>query len=424
MRTHRGCIVLVALLVTGGLRAQTSAPQASSFRDDARVTPVSGESWLNHLNRSFGDTSMGKTGRLGPGPQEEGNSLQQTQRPIFLSKDSDALHGADLYRLNCQGCHGESGLGAPPEINSVISPVRAMSVPLVLTRMKDRGMDISYAEASKLAQESKAALLDRLHKGGENMPAFPQLSDAEVGWLLSYLNHLAQVPGSSSDGLAVKESHVRVGELIVKSTCHTCHSAIGPNPGPQELMDGAIPPLSSLTTRKSQSEFVRKVTQGAPVLMGSPATLCRGRMPVFFYLTDEEAADVYLYLTLYSPIEATSDRPLVAASIAVGSQPGQGNSALPPPTPASTSLAAEDGESARDVEVEKTAISMTATMVAFALVGGTAFTFREFKRLSAETTIQSANSQNIHLGPGPSGQMQAVYRTLPLLYGDSNRSSQ
>jgi mono/diheme cytochrome c family protein len=121
--------------------------------------------------------------------------------------------------------------------------------------------------ASKLAQQSKAALSDRLHKGGENMPAFPQLNEAEIQALLAYLNHLAEVPGSGSDRSAVKESHVRVGELIVKSTCHTCHGAIGPNPGPQELMNGAIPPLSTLTARKNQSEFVRKVRQGAPVLM-------------------------------------------------------------------------------------------------------------------------------------------------------------
>ena len=29
-------------------------------------TPVAGESWLQHLHRSFDDTSMGKTGQLGP----------------------------------------------------------------------------------------------------------------------------------------------------------------------------------------------------------------------------------------------------------------------------------------------------------------------------------------------------------------------
>ena len=62
-----------------------------------------------------------------------------------------------------------------------------------------------------------------------------------------------------------------MGEFIVKSTCHSCHSAVGPDPGPQELLDGAIPPLSTLTTRKSQPEFIHKVTQGTSVLMGTPS---------------------------------------------------------------------------------------------------------------------------------------------------------
>src|SRR6267142_1760585 len=82
------------------------------------------------------------------------------------------LRGSDLYRLNCRGCHGESGLGAPPEINSVIDPVRASSVGAVKERMKRAGMDISRAEAGKLALEAKTALLQRLHNGGQDMPPF------------------------------------------------------------------------------------------------------------------------------------------------------------------------------------------------------------------------------------------------------------
>jgi hypothetical protein len=67
------------------------------------------------------------------------------------------------------------------------------------------------------------------------------------------------------------------------------------------MLEGAIPPLSTLTTRKDLPEFVQKVTQGAPVLLGTPPSLCRGRMPVFGYLSNDEAADVYLYLTLHPP---------------------------------------------------------------------------------------------------------------------------
>ena len=422
MRVHRVCLVTMTFLVLTGLHAQTSAPQVFSLRDDSHVAPASGESWLNHINRSFGDTSMGKTGRLGPALQED-NPLEKTQAPIFSSKDGVTLHGSDLYRLNCQGCHGESGLGAPPEINSVINPVRATSVPLVIARMKNMGMYISYAEASKLAQQSKAALLDRLHKGGDYMPSFHQLSDIEIHALLAFLDQLAEVPGSLGDASVIKESHVRVGELIVKSTCHTCHSAIGPNPGPQALMDGAIPPLSTLTARKDQSEFVRKVTQGAPVLMGTPAMPCRGRMPVFFYLTEEEAADVYLYLTLYPPTEQVPDSPLVAASMTVGSHSGQGTG-FPLPTHGSTSVAAEAAESETNTEVEEAAVSLTVTMVAFGLVGGLVFTFREFKRLSPESTSHTESAKGVHFEPDTPGHTQTRYRTAPLFFGHAKRSSQ
>jgi hypothetical protein len=145
-------------------------------------------------------------------------------------------------------------------------------------------------------------------------------------------------------------------------------------------------------------------------------------MPVFFYLTDEEAADVYLYLTLYAPTQQSSDSPLVAASAAVGSHSGQGPGSHPPNT-GLTTLAAQEAESERDAEVEKAAVSMTGITVAFALVGGLAFTLREFKRLSAESTRHSANSPNVQVDTGTSGRTHAVYRAAPLFFGDAKRSS-
>ncbi len=52
--------------------------------------------------------------------------------------------------------------------------------------------------------------------------------------------------------------------------------------------------------------------------MGTPPSLYRGRMPVFCYLSVDEAADVYLYLTLYPPESAAP----TAASIAGGGSGG------------------------------------------------------------------------------------------------------
>ena len=270
---------------------------------DVPVTPVEGQSWLTHLHRRFDETSMGKTWDLGPPapmPGEEGPHWQLDLSPGFATQIR-TLHGSDLYRLNCQGCHGGSGLGAPPEINSVVNPVRATSVAVIRARSKKTGQDLSRADATALADQAKVLLLQRLHGGGEAMPPFRYLSEAEVRSIVAYLEQLSDVPGAERRQAAVTESPYRVGELIVKSTCHVCHGATGPNPDPQQLLDGAIPPLNTLTTRTNLAEFVRKVTDGAPIGMGSPPLSYRGRMPVFRYLSEDEAADAYLYLTLYPP---------------------------------------------------------------------------------------------------------------------------
>jgi mono/diheme cytochrome c family protein len=291
----------VVLTLASALFGQTAGTK------DAPVTAAEGESWLNHLHRSFHETSMGRTwdlGPRGPVPGDESAPWQPEISSNFASQ-TVTLHGSDLYRLNCQGCHGASGLGAPPEINSIIDPVRATSVQVIMARAKKTGQDVSRADTAVLAQQARGLLLQRFHKGGQAMPPFPHLSEAEIRSLVAYLNQLSGVPGAERQQIAIKEPSYRIGEHIVKSTCQICHSAAGPNPDPQQLSDGAIPPLSTLTTRTGLPEFVRKVTNGAPIIMGSPPfsyrDSFRGRMPVFHYLSADEAADAYLYLTLYPP---------------------------------------------------------------------------------------------------------------------------
>ena len=95
------------------------------------VSPVEGESWLVHLHRSFDETSMGKSsgvyGPAAPMPSEWPLPLPALQLSDKFTGQSTTLYGSDLYRFKCQACHGASGTGAPPEINSVIDPVRATS---------------------------------------------------------------------------------------------------------------------------------------------------------------------------------------------------------------------------------------------------------------------------------------------------------
>ena len=351
-----------------------SAFSQSQGSQTLQATPVAGESWLKHLHRTFEETSMGKTGRLGP-PRSIGgeeSSVRQWRLSADSTRQTVALQGSDLYRLNCWGCHGEFGLGAPPEINSVINPTRAMSTQVILERMKNLGMDMSRADAAVLANQSKAALLERLHKGGTDMPPFPHLSEPEVRAIVAYLKQLAGVPGAERGQAAVKESRIRIGQHIVKSTCHICHNATGENPNPQQIFNGAIPPLSTLTARTGLPEFERKIRSGAPIMMGTPPSPFRGRMPVFYYLGEDEVADAYLYLQLYPPDWTIAD----------------------PETPAierkqAASKIVQIGFGIEPTVVEPPSKALDLTLIVFPvaaallLAGGFWFTLREIRRLTA-----------------------------------------
>lgn len=269
--------------------------------DKISVTAVSGESWIRHNHSTFSETSMGKTWDLGPSPSTSGNGAAawHLQLSPGYATQTVSLHGSDLYRLNCQSCHGELGHGAPPEINSITGPVQATSSATTMERMRKAGRDMTRSDADALAKDSKALLLKRLHLGGQHMPP-PTLSEAEIRVLIPYLEHLSDVNGAQINA-AVRESSYRVGEHIVKSICHICHNATGSNPDPGQVLEGAIPPLSTLTSRVSLPEFVRKVTSGSTIALGSPPAPFRGRMPVFPFLSQDEASAAYEYLILYPP---------------------------------------------------------------------------------------------------------------------------
>src|ERR1700719_1158806 len=78
----------------------------------AEITPVTGESWLHHLGRPFDETGMGKTWQLGPASEiNYGTHLRLRTRTVPPSTNPDSrvetVNGSELYRINCQGCHGE-----------------------------------------------------------------------------------------------------------------------------------------------------------------------------------------------------------------------------------------------------------------------------------------------------------------------------
>lgn len=209
------------------------------------------------------------------------------------------LVGQDLYRLACQACHGPDGRGAPPGIHSLLDPVRATSPSLLEARQREQGRRLPPGMAKQLAAEAEKSLRDRLAHGGEKMPAvFPHLAGQEVVALVDYLKALAGVP-EAEPSPRVPESVVRVGEHLVKGTCHICHPAVGP--GASHMMmsaRGVIPSLASMPEHMSPSGVLGKVRAGG---QGGMMMSRLSRMPVFRYLTDEEVVAAYLYLSRYPP---------------------------------------------------------------------------------------------------------------------------
>jgi mono/diheme cytochrome c family protein len=147
---------------------------------------------------------------------------------------------------------------------------------------------------------TKNDLYTRIDKGGQKMPPRDHLQRADVDVLYAYLTTLAGRPAGPT---AAKEtvSADRLGELVVKGTCHICHDATGARPTEKAMLDGAIPSLASIMTDRSIVEFVNKVERGAPAVMGEPPVPHRGRMPVFYYLSDNDLAAAYKYLHAYPP---------------------------------------------------------------------------------------------------------------------------
>ena len=310
--------VLVGWLASTPARlnaAQTPAP-ANGQATSMTSSPVVGPSWLALQGLELKDTAMCWTGALGPGIADDQPPTEMPPLTIHLDAPppghSFTMTGKDLYRLNCQSCHGSKGEGSPPEINSLLGPVQGASLEMTLQRLKASGAPVSADFVKSLVQTGKQALHDRLVNGGKKMPPFRRLTTTEVQALEAYLDLLAGIPGAEARQVTVTEPYDRVGELMVKGTCHICHDATGPGKEPELLMEGVRPSLVTLPHEDSLALFVQKTVQGAPILMGTPPILHRGRMPVFYYFTQDEVAAAYDYLNHYP----AQPRPAMEADVA------------------------------------------------------------------------------------------------------------
>jgi mono/diheme cytochrome c family protein len=310
---HRVWTLAVLGLVGAGFTARggqspppASRPPVRSARGAApagavTVTPVSGPSTLRHLGLSIEHSSMGWEGQWGPPPAMVPPPVSDRAGRVEDPATGFLMTGADLYRVSCRACHKADGSGGPPEINSLIGPVQSASDQWMTQRMKEMGRTVTPSFIHELTSGTEADLQKRLKVGGHNMPSFAHLSDEEIRVLRPYLDQMAGVPGAERRQREMTEPAVRVGELVVKGTCHICHDATGPDNKPTTVLGDVIPALANIPHQKTQGQFVQKVLVGSPIPLSAGGVMSRGRMPVFNYLTEAEAAAAYSYLITYPP---------------------------------------------------------------------------------------------------------------------------
>lgn len=284
----------------GPLHSQAAARERPSAVSTVAITPVEGPSTLHHLGLTIEESSMGWAGQWSP-PLSSPRSAADAATRSEPAGGPFILTGADLYRISCRACHKADGTGAPPEIRSLLGPVRSASIQWMTADMTARGRNLGPAFIRQLTTATEADLRARLRNGGHNMPAFGQISDQEYPVLRGYLDELADLPDAKPGPRSIAERRDRVGELVVKGTCHICHDATQDAQRPTTVLSGVIPSLGSLPGRKTGGDFVHKVQQGAQVPLSAGGVMSRGRMPVFNYLTEEEIAAAYSYLMTYPP---------------------------------------------------------------------------------------------------------------------------
>lgn len=308
-RAWRGVgVVLIAACAAGTpiAAAQASHPPQRQARgrppvvSSVPITPVEGPSTLHHLGLTIEESSMGWAGQWSP-PVLTSQSAAEAELRSEPAGGPFVLTGADLYRISCRACHKADGTGAPPEIHSLVGPVRSASVQWMTADMKARAREVGAAFIRQLTTATEADLRTRLKQGGHNMPSFGQISDLEYAALRPYLDQLAGIPSARQGPRSIAEPAERVGELVVKGTCHICHDATQVNQRPTTVLSGVIPSLASFPSGKTGGDFVHKVKAGAQVPLTAGGVMSRGRMPVFDYLTEQEVASAYSYLMTYRP---------------------------------------------------------------------------------------------------------------------------
>lgn len=179
--------------------------------------------------------------------------------------------GEQLYAQHCAACHGADGSGGV-------------------------GVPLNLPDFLAVASDDYLKITIREGRPGRVMPAFPRLSDSELGALVTHLRSMAEVPAPDYSPQPLAGNAAR-GEQMFTKHCESCHGEYGKGGSGTGVTfsrprDAPIvaPALSNSGFQQAASDAMLK------------ATLLRGRkgtpMPSLssLGLTEGDADDLVAYL--------------------------------------------------------------------------------------------------------------------------------
>ena len=202
--------------------------------EDPSVAPVVGPSWLTRRGVAYDRTNLGVATR-------DALTRAPTDRTAAAAT-RDAAHACPRRRsaLSTQ-LPGVSPRG------ETARPIRTLR-----SAANSRRCFVGGDQATTTTNVARTNLPDLIRHGTVLMPAREHLKDDDLDMLFDYLTQAAD-PIETARRARRVGSWARLGEHVVKGTCHICHDAVGPRTSPASVQKGEIPSLEALLAMRFPS---------------------------------------------------------------------------------------------------------------------------------------------------------------------------
>ncbi len=194
---------------------------------------------------------------------------------------AQAADGKTIFAANCSACHGANGLGGGPYPPLAGNP------------------DVNAADSAgviRIVLNGRTGPLEVNGKQyGGNMPAWRDLSDADIAAVLTYVRSAWNngAPAVSADQVAAARAPVAMsGEALFAAHCATCHQSAGQG-------TDAFPPLANnpVVAATDPSAMVAVIVNGRSGPLTVNGKTYNGTMPTWKgQLTNSDIASVASYV--------------------------------------------------------------------------------------------------------------------------------